>query len=204
MESDNLRSQLKSNHNPNRENALAPANRGDSCEVKLCAGQLTPECQLAGGRLDSDRSGHANTRYCPACAYRLRLNRNAANKRRKRREIGWRAYDHAYRQCPSYVDPETDRKAEHATYMRAYRVFQKHWRESNLSFGEKQKRDYRRDFINAMLSSPQGDQRPHAARAEINHGEANSPAVEACAAGLFADSRIVSHLRQPMNGGTIK
>lgn len=202
MDSNSLRSQ--SNHNPNHATALTSANHAASHEVELCAARLTPECQLAGGRIDPVRARSGNTRYCPACAYRLKLDRNAAYKRRKRREIGWRAYANANQQCPSYVPADTARKAEHASYMRAYRLFQKHWRESNLSLTEQRKRVYRRDFINALLHPPQDEQRPLATRAPVDDSAVDRPDIKARTVTSAGNRTQASSCSQTLNGGQFK
>lgn len=202
MESYNLRS--KSNHNPKQQRASVVREDTDSRAARLCEARLTVECQRTGGRLDPARASRTTTRYCRGCAYRLKLNRNAAYKRRKRREMGWRAYYYEYAQFPTGVDLEAERKAEHRDDMRARRAYAKHCREVNLSLTKAEERVYRRDFINALTSAPQGDQRPPAARAETTQGEAGSADIKGCAVALFSISRSASQPRQPMNGGTTR
>jgi hypothetical protein len=141
---ENLSSQSKSSYNTRPCASVAsPCTHAE----KLCALQATPECRLVGGKIDAKRSRGSNTRYCASCAYRLKLDRNAANKRRKRREIGSSAYAEAY----SPFLTETERKAAHRKYMRAYRAWRKHRSELFLVLTEPDLRAYRRKFIEDYL-----------------------------------------------------
>jgi hypothetical protein len=151
---ENLGSQFQFSHNTN---TLSPSIHA----ADLCALQATPECRLAGGKIDAKRLRRSNTRYCASCAYRLKLDRNAANKRRKRREIGSGAYAESY----SPFLTERERKTAHRRYMRAYRAWRKHRSELFLVLSEPDLRAYRRRFVEDYLAAHPKIPRSQVARA---------------------------------------
>lgn len=91
--------------------------RTDKLQPRICQARVSRACEMRSGLLELFRV-HRTTRYCRDCSPIVRRRRSAEWKRKKRRELGWRAYRDEY---STYVDQAQERNY-HREYMRDWRA----------------------------------------------------------------------------------